>query len=192
MSRALPRCRVGPWLRPNDATALLHVHYRRFNARTGDSVADRRIDIPPRGSATCRFSTHRPSTFACSAGEPELRSCRLYTGCHWVDLQISLPVLPAGVLHPTVLTASWIFDASSVGSPSQLIPSGLSRPIFTAVAHYHGLLGHSSTAWFEARFCTPASRGLPSSPLQHRESDPSASRSRRTITNIRWRQPTCD
>jgi hypothetical protein len=42
------------------------------------------------------------------------------------------------------------------------------------------LLGRSSTAWFEACFCTPASRGLPSSPLKHRESDPSGSRSRRT------------
>ena len=65
-------------------------------------------------------------------------------------------------------------------SPSQLIPSGLFRPIYAAVAHHHGLLGHSSTAWFEACFCTPASRGLPSSPLQHRESGPSGSRSRRT------------
>ena len=65
-------------------------------------------------------------------------------------------------------------------SPSPLIPSGLFRPIFAAVAHHHGLLRHSSTAWFEACFCTPASRGLPSSPLQHRKSGPSGSRSRRT------------
>lgn len=106
MSRVHPRCRVDPSLRPNDATALLRIHYRRFNAHTGSSVADRRIDIPPRGFATCRFSTYRPSTFTCSAAEPELRSCRLYTGCRWVDLQISLPAYPAGTLHPTVLTAS--------------------------------------------------------------------------------------
>jgi hypothetical protein len=162
---------------------LLHAHYRRFNARTGGSVADRRIDIPPRGSATCRFSTHRPSTFTCSVGEPELRSCRLYTGCRWVDLQIPLPALPAGSQYPTVLTASWNFDASSVGSLAFTFSAHTFRPlgpIFAAVAHHHGLLGHSSTAWFEACFCTPASRGLPSSPLQHRESDPSGSRSRRT------------
>ena len=171
MSRVLPRCRVGPCLRPNDATALLLVRYRRFNAHTGDSVADRRIDIPPRGSATCRFSTHRPSTFTCSAGEPELRSCHLYTGCRWVDLQISLPAYPASGLHPAVLTASWIFDASSVGSLSFTFSAHTFRPlgpIFPAVAHHHGLLGHSSTAWFEASFCTPTSRGQPSSLMKHR------------------------
>ena len=34
---------------------------------------------------------------------------------------------------------------------------------FTAVAHHHDLLNRSSTGWFEASFCTPAPRGLPSS-----------------------------
>ena len=129
MSWVLPRCRVVPCLRPNDATALLHAHYRRFNARTGDSVADRRIDIPPRGSATCRFSTHRPSTFTCSVGEPKLRSCRLYTGCRWVDLQIPLPALPAGSQYPTVLTASWNFDASSDGSLAFTFSAHTFRPL---------------------------------------------------------------
>ena len=146
---------------------MLHVHYRRFNARTDDSVADGRIDIPPRGSATCRFFTHHPSTFTCSAREPELRSCHLYTGCRWVDLQISLPASPAGTLRPTVLTASTLFDASSVGSLSFTFSALTCRPLradFSAVAHHQGLLNHSGTAWFEASFCTPAPRGLPSSP----------------------------
>ncbi|MEA3180679.1 MAG: hypothetical protein QOI59_4202 [Gammaproteobacteria bacterium] len=167
MSRALPRYRVDPCRRPDDATALLHVHYRRFNARTGGSVADGRIDIPPRGSATCRFSTHHPSTFTCSAREPELRSCHLYTGCRWADLQISLPASPVGTLRPTVPTASALFDASSVGSLSFTFSALTCRPLradFSAVAHHHGLLNRSGTAWFEASFCTPAPRGPPSSP----------------------------
>ena len=183
MSQALPRYRVDPRLRPDDATALLHVHYRRFNARTGGSVADRCIDIPSRGFATCRFSTQHPSTFTCSAGEPELRSCRLYTGCRWVDLQISLPASPASTLRPAVLTASYPFRCvigrfTFVHLLNSHLPA--SRADFSAVAHHHGLLNRSSTAWFEASFCTPAPRGLPSSPLQHWKSDPSDSHSRRT------------
>ena len=141
MSRALPRCRVDPSHRPNDATALLRVHYRRFNAHIGGSAADRRIDIPPRGFATCRFSSHRLFNFTCSAGEPELSSCRLYTGCRWVDLQISLPAYPAGVMHPAVLTAPWIFDASSVGSlsfTSSTLTCRSLRTDFSAVSHHHG------------------------------------------------------
>ena len=142
MSQVHPRCRVGPCLRPNDATALLHLHYRGFNAHIGSPAADGRFDIPPRGMATCRFSTHHPSTFTCSAGEPELRSCRLYTGCRWVDLQISLPAHPAGTLHPAVLTASSIFGASSVGSPAFTFSALTFRSLgtdFSTVAHYRGL-----------------------------------------------------
>ena len=36
-------------------------------------------------------------------------------------------------------------------------------PAFTTVVHHHDLLNRSSTAWFEAGFCTPTPRGLPSS-----------------------------
>jgi len=61
MSRARPRYRVDLILRPNDATALLHAYYWRFIAHISDSAADRRIDIPPRGLPTCRFSTHHLS-----------------------------------------------------------------------------------------------------------------------------------
>jgi hypothetical protein len=148
MSRVLPRCQVGPCLRPNDATALLYVHYRRFNARTGDSVADRRIDIPPRGFATCRFSTHRLSTFTCSVGEPELRSCRLYTGCRWVDLQIPLPALPAGSQYPTVLTASLEF-----------------RCVFGRFTCVHLLSSYLPAS--RADFCSSRSLPWPFGPQQH-------------------------
>src|SRR5882762_2064097 len=41
--------RVGSWQQPDDATALLHTHYRRFNARTGSSATDWCLGIPPHG-----------------------------------------------------------------------------------------------------------------------------------------------
>jgi len=69
---------------------------------------------------------------------------------------------------PAVLTAAKPFDASSDGLLS-LTFSTLTcppiRPAFRAVVHHRVLLGHSSTAWFEASFCTPAPRGPPSSSL---------------------------
>jgi hypothetical protein len=50
-----------------------------------------------------------------------------------------------------------------IPSPSQLPPAGFSAG-FSAVAHDHGLLSHSRTAWFDACLCQPTPRGLPSSP----------------------------
>src|ERR1039457_614032 len=67
---------------------------------------------------------------------------------------------------PAVLTAAYVFDASSDGLLSLLFSTLTCwpiRPTFTTVVHHHNLLDCSSTAWFGAGFCTPIPRGPPSS-----------------------------
>jgi hypothetical protein len=116
---------------------------------------------------TCRFPKHHQSVLhAFRSTAYELRSGRLYTGCRWVDEQISLPAHPARILRLRFRQRLRDFDASSDGLLSFLFSTPTCRlvqPTFAAVAHHHDLLDRSSTAWFGASFCTPTPRGLPSS-----------------------------
>jgi hypothetical protein len=94
----------------------------------------------------------------------ELRSCRLYTGCRWVGLQITPPAPPARTYRPrfrqrllfSMLHQRFIY----IHLLSSHLPANAD---FSAVAHDRCLLSSSRTAWFDACLCRPTSRDLPSS-----------------------------
>jgi hypothetical protein len=94
----------------------------------------------------------------------ELRSCRLYTGCRWVGLQITPPAPPARTYRPRFRQRLLFSMLHQRFICIHLLSSHLpANADFSAVAHDRGLLSSSRTAWFDACLCRPTSRGLPSS-----------------------------
>ena len=74
---------------------------------------------------------------------------------------LTLTAIACLTTAPAVLTAAEIFDASSAFTYVPLLNSHLLTywSAFTTVVHHHDLLNRSSTAWFEAGFCTLRPRG---------------------------------
>jgi len=136
----VPRFRVDPFLRPDDATASLQSHYRTLlhYHRWAPPLTDASVFL----LVVIRhlsFSLHIASQlFPAFRIESLSRgSCRLYTGCRWVDLQISLPACSRRMDTPCGFDSGLIsFDASSDGftfvQPSRLSLADLFGPAFFA------------------------------------------------------------
>jgi hypothetical protein len=80
---------VGSTNRQDNAAPSLHPHYRGFIATTGGSAPRSSIGILPHGVSHLSFPYASGSRFSRSVPKPVLRSCRLYTGCHRVRMQVS-------------------------------------------------------------------------------------------------------
>ena len=158
--------------RQDNAAPSLHLHYRGFVATTGGSAPRPSIGILPHGVGHLSFPFTSGERFSRSVPKPVLRSCRLYTGCHRVRKQVS----PRFVLKPMVHLS---FD-SALGitmrrrtvcfrSSSQYTPA-TPRVMTFARSLTPASFERSSTGWFQACSCKPASGGLLPSSVQHHRS----------------------
>jgi hypothetical protein len=125
----------------------------------------------PRGASACAFSLSTAGRFSSSVPEPGIESRHLCTGHHMASKQISAMLVPRAEGTLRFRCRLLIrFDAfsvvhlrSSLYSSHDVIYSRLLTMTFTTAA-----FDRSSSWLFEACFCKPASKGLPSSPAQHR------------------------
>ena len=123
----------------------------------------------PRGASACAFSLNTAGRFSSSVPEPRIESRHLCTGHHMASKQISAMLVPRAEGTLRFRCRLWIrFDAfsvvhlrSSLYSSHDVIYSRLLTTTFTTAA-----FDRSSSWLFEACFCKPASKGLPSSPAQ--------------------------
>jgi hypothetical protein len=124
----------------------------------------------PRGASACAFSLSTAGRFSSSVPEPGIESRHLCTGHHMASKQISAMLVPRAEGTLRFRCRLLIrFDAfsvvhlrSSLYSSHDVIYSRLLTMTFTTAA-----FDRSSSWLFEACFCKPASKGLPSSPAQH-------------------------
>ena len=107
--------------------------------------------------------------FSRSVPEPVLRSCRLYTGCHRARRQVSSRFILKPMVYLSFDSALGHNDASSDGLLALIFsirtchPQRVTFPRSLTTAPFE----RSSTGWFEARSCKPASGGPLPSPVQH-------------------------
>lgn len=85
-------------------------------------------------------------------------------GIRDLDLLWRIPLLVSALLLLAAVALYWnSLEWRDARAKSALHAAATAASFSSrAVAHHHDLLGHSSTAWFEARFCTPTPSGLPS------------------------------
>jgi len=150
-------------LRSVGVTPLLH-YYETVRPCLADQY------FRPRGAAACAFSLSTADRFSSSVPEPGIESRHLCTGHHMASKQISAMLIPRAEGTLRFRCRLLIrFDAfsvvhlrSSLYSSHDVIYSRLLTMTFTTAA-----FDRSSSWLFEACFCKPASKGLPSSPVQH-------------------------
>ena len=150
-------------LRSVGVTPLLH-YYETVRPCLADQY------FRPRGAAACAFSLSTADRFSSSVPEPGIESRHLCTGHHMASKQISAMLIPRAEGTLRFRCRLLIrFDAfsvvhlrSSLYSSHDVIYSRLLTMTFTTAA-----FDRSSSWLFEACFCKPASKGLPSSPAQH-------------------------
>jgi len=125
----------------------------------------------PHGASACAFSLSTAGRFSSSVPEPGIESRHLCTGHHMASKQVSAMLVPGAEGTLRFRCRLLIrFDAlsvvhlrSSLYSSHDVISSRLLTMTFTTAA-----FGRSSSWLFEACSYKPASKGLPSSPAQHR------------------------
>jgi hypothetical protein len=125
----------------------------------------------PHGASACAFSLNTAARFSSSVPEPDIESRHLCTGHHMASKQVAAMLVPGaeGTLRfrCRVLIRFDAFSVvhlrSSLYFSPDVIPSRLLTMTFTTAA-----FGRSSSWRFEACSYKPASKGLPSSPVQHR------------------------
>ncbi len=156
--------RVACPLRSPDITPVPH-YYETVRPCSTDQY------FRPRGASACAFSLSTAGRFSSSVPEPGIESRHLYTGHHMASKQVSAMPFPREE-GPLRFRCHLLirFDASSVVhlrsslySTHDVISSRLSTMTFTTAA-----FDRSSSWLFEACSYKPASKGLPSSPAQHR------------------------
>src|SRR5882672_4568104 len=155
--------------RQDNATPSLHLHYGGFFATTGGSAPRSSIGVLPHGVGHLSFPLASGTRFSRSVPKPVLRSCRLYTGCHRVRKQVTPRFILKPMVHLSFDSALGItmrrrtvcFRSSSQYSPAN--PDGMTFPQSLTTAPFE----RSSTGWFEACSCKPASGGLLPSSVQH-------------------------
>ena len=150
-------------LRSVGITPLLH-YYETVRPCPADQY------FRPRGASACAFSLSTADRFSSSVPEPGMESRHLCTGHHMASKQISAMLIPRaeGTLRFRCRLLLR-FDAfsvvhlrSSLHSSHDVFYSRLLTMTFTTAA-----FDRSSSWLFEACFCKPASKDLPSSPAQH-------------------------
>ena len=113
-------CRSSPQVdglnRQDNAAPSLHRHYSGFLATTSSSAPHFGFGILPHGVCHLLFPFASETRFSRSIPKPELRSCRLYTGCHRVRKQVSPRLVLGMSAAPSFDKRLKIFDASSDGS----------------------------------------------------------------------------
>ena len=125
----------------------------------------------PRGASACAFSLNTACRFSSSVPEPEIESRHLCTGHHMASKQVSAMLIRGAEGTLRFRCRLLIrFDAfsvvhlrSSLYPTHDVISSRLLTVTFTTAA-----FDRSSSWLFEACSYKPASKGLPSSPAQHR------------------------
>jgi hypothetical protein len=125
----------------------------------------------PRGASACAFSLSTACRFSSSVLEPGIESRHLCTGHRMASKQVSAMLIPRAEGTLRFRCRLLIrFDAfsvvhlrSSLYSIHDVISSRLLTMTFTTAA-----FDRSSSWLFEACSYKPASKGLPSSPTQHR------------------------
>jgi len=150
-------------LRSVGITPLLH-YYETVRPCPADQY------FRPRGASACAFSLSTAGRFSSSVPEPGIESRHLCTGHHMASKQISAMLIPRAEGTLRFRCRLLIrFDAfsvvhlrSSLHSSHDVFYSRLLTMTFTTAA-----FDRSSSWLFEACFCKPASKGLPSSPAQH-------------------------
>ena len=150
-------------LRSVGITPLLH-YYETVRPCPADQY------FRPRGASACAFSLSTADRFSSSVPEPGMESRHLCTGHHMASKQISAMLIPRAEGTLRFRCRLLIrFDAfsvvhlrSSLHSSHDVFYSRLLTMTFTTAA-----FDRSSSWLFEACFCKPASKGLPSSPAQH-------------------------
>ena len=150
-------------LRSVGITPLLH-YYETVRPCPADRY------FRPRGASACAFSLSTAGRFSSSVPEPGIESRHLCTGHHMASKQVSAMLAPREE-GPLRFRCHLLirFDAfsvvhlrSSLYSSHDVIYSRLLTMTFTTAA-----FDRSGSWLFEACFCKPASKGLPSSPAQH-------------------------
>jgi hypothetical protein len=121
------------------------------------------------GSPFAFLPSHRGDRFPRSTQEPASTSRRLHAGCRPGHQQAPPRACPTVTTSPWFGHRSYAFDTSSAVhfrsslrcSPDRVKPDLFPSSLTTTP------LKRSSSGWFEACACTPASRGPPSSLVQH-------------------------
>src|SRR5215468_8579885 len=168
-------------LRSVGITPLLH-YYETVRPCPADQY------FRPRGASACAFSLSTADRFSSSVPEPGMESRHLCTGHHMASKQISAMLIPRAEGTLRFRCRLLIrFDAfsvvhlrSSLHSSHDVFYSRLLTMTFTTAA-----FDRSSSWLFEACFCKPASKGLPSSPAQHH----AQAHERIRMTNLSRRKP---
>src|SRR5215472_12874976 len=150
-------------LRSVGITPLLH-YYETVRPCPADQY------FRPRGASACAFSLSTADRFSSSVPEPGMESRHLCTGHHMASKQISAMLIPRaeGTLRFRCRLLircdafSVVHLCLSIHSSHDVFYSRLLTMTFTTAA-----FDRSSSWLFEACFCKPASKGLPSSPAQH-------------------------
>jgi hypothetical protein len=125
----------------------------------------------PRGASACAFSLSTAGRFSSSVPEPGIESRHLCTGHHMASKQVSAMLIRGAEGTLRFRCRLLIrFDAfsvvhlrSSLYSSHDVISSRLLTMTFSTA-----VFSPSSSWLFEACSYKPASKGLPSSPAQHR------------------------
>ena len=150
-------------LRSVGITPLLH-YYETVRPCPADRY------FRPRGASACAFSLNTAGRFSSSVPEPGIESRHLCTGHHMASMQVSAMLLPRAEGTLRFRCRQLIrFDAfsvvhlrSSLHSSHDVMYSRLLTMTFTTTA-----FDRSSSWLFEACSYKPASKGQPSSPVQH-------------------------
>jgi hypothetical protein len=147
----------------------LQSHYRTFGTTTRDSAPVPRIGtLALVGRPLERLPCHRGDRFPRSTHEPKPRSRRLHAGRHLGSKQVAPRLLPGERLPPgfdvvpPLSTPPRRFACARLRGPHLTESGSAFSSTLTTRA-----LDPRSLRWFAACACTPAARGLPSSPVQH-------------------------
>ncbi len=148
---------------------MLQHHYSTFIATTGSSAPVLRVGTQVlAGSLLEPLPWHRNDRFPRSTQKPVLRSCYLHAGDRLASKQVTASLFPGCTTDPGFDLISLLTTRHQQFTCVHLLNTYLTKSCFAfSLTLTTMALNHRNLRRFEASSCKAASRGLPSSLVQH-------------------------